>query len=80
MADLILTDINTKGEIIGNYIDRSLNFQSFLRKANGALTVIAETGAAETHAYGLNDRGEIVGYTQAPYPTNARLGFLLNSI
>jgi hypothetical protein len=78
-ADLILTDINAKGEIIGNYIDRSLNFQSFLRKANGALTVIAETGAVETHAYGLNDRGEIVGYTQAPYPTNARLGFLLNS-
>jgi probable HAF family extracellular repeat protein len=51
-------DINNKGDIV--------NFEGSLYHA-GVITTIRVPGADITHALGINDSGQIVGYTAGPF-------------
>jgi hypothetical protein len=54
--------INAAQEIVGDYIDGSLNFHSFLRKPDGTLLFPLDfPGSTATILLGLNDRGLVVG-------------------
>ena len=64
----MLFDINNAGDVTG------WNSQeTFVRKADGTFVPMAVPGATETMAWGLNDRGTVVGY----YRTERVHGFIL---
>jgi uncharacterized membrane protein len=56
-----VTGINTAGELVGTYADGS-GGHGFLLQA-GVLTTIEYPGSVHTYVQGLNDQGQIVGYS-----------------
>jgi len=53
--------INADGSVIGCYIDVNFVIHGFLRDALGNITAIVAPNSTSTVAYGINDRGAIVG-------------------
>lgn len=67
--------INTRGDIVGVYVNADKTNHSFLLSA-GQFSTIDFPGAAETDAFAINTRGDIVGlYVNADKTTH---GFLLS--
>jgi uncharacterized membrane protein len=58
------TAINSHGEIVGTFADAHGRFHGFLRAPTGAVTIIEVPvpGANGTHAFGVSDAGQIVGF------------------
>ena len=54
--------MNDSKTIVGVYLDKSGNYQSFQRTADGTLTTFNFPGAVSTHAEGINNAGTIDGY------------------
>jgi len=54
--------MNDSKTIVGVYLDKSGNYQSFQRTADGTLTAFNFPGAVSTHAEGINNAGTIDGY------------------
>ena len=58
------TAINSPGQIVGTFMDARNKFHGFLRAPTGAFSTIEVPvpGATGTHAFGINDSGQIVGF------------------
>jgi uncharacterized membrane protein len=58
-----LLDINDAGIAVGSYLDEFDVSRTFIRAANGTITVLPlrEPDALTTEGYGINNRGTIVG-------------------
>jgi uncharacterized membrane protein len=68
--------INSRGDIVGVSLDNGPPIHGFLL-SNGVFTAIAPPVAFSTSAQGINDQGDIVGWSN--YPDSASLhGFLLS--
>ncbi len=73
IGSLTATAINGVGSVVGYYTNGSGRIVSFLRRANGTVVTFAKAGAQETQAFGLNERGAVVGaYTIG----NSSFGFI----
>ncbi|KAB2949511.1 MAG: hypothetical protein F9K17_02865 [Phycisphaerae bacterium] len=57
--------INNRGQVVGEAEDAEGNRRGFLWNA-GEMTALGTLGGLRSHAYDLNERGEIVGATTAP--------------
>jgi probable HAF family extracellular repeat protein len=55
--------INNLGEIVGTYFDAQGLAHAFLD--NGGILTTIDDGGAPTHLTGINDAGQIVGYTSS---------------
>ena len=61
--------INDRGQIVGQSIRDPADLttlRGFLRDARGRFTTISRPGAAATVAFGINNRGQIVGLAGNP--------------
>jgi hypothetical protein len=56
-----LTGINSSGQTVGVYVDRSGTVHGLLRNINGSFVTIDYPGAIFTGANGINSQGDIVG-------------------
>jgi probable HAF family extracellular repeat protein len=58
------TAINSAGQIVGTFADAAGRFHGFLRDPTGTFTTIDAPvpGATGTHAFGINDSGQTVGF------------------
>jgi hypothetical protein len=66
----VLFGINNRRQIVGQYIDTDLRCHGLLRRRS-TFTTIDDPGAVSyTGALGINDRGQIVGFS------DARIGFV----
>ena len=65
--------MNDSKTIVGIYLDKSGNYQSFQRTADGTLTTFNFPGAVSTHAEGINNAGTIDGYFIDTAGKNSRL-------
>ena len=54
------------GTIVGYYIDADAVAHGFIRSVDGKYTLIDVPGAAGTQAYGINDKGTVVGWWFEP--------------
>jgi hypothetical protein len=71
--------INAAGEVVGNYPDITYAGFVFIRSATGSLDFFSLSNGASypTFVTGLNDAGDIVGYTSSAYLDQSG-GFLIN--
>jgi hypothetical protein len=71
--------INAAGEVVGNYTDNSYASFVFIRSATGSVESFSLSNGAlyPTFVTGLNDSGEIVGYTTS-FLLDESGGFLIN--
>jgi hypothetical protein len=73
-GDATPLDINNRGWIVGNTCgtpsDCTFSIRGFLRDSRGRFTTIRKPGAVRTQAYGVNDRGEVVGDYLLPDGSN----------
>ena len=55
------TGINASGQVVG-FVGTSTATDAFLY-SNGTMTDLGTLGGSDSYAYGINDNGQIVGYT-----------------
>jgi probable HAF family extracellular repeat protein len=60
-ASAIALGINAAGQIVGSYSDAAYLHHGFLYD-QGSYTTLDVPGANYTHASGINDSGQVVGY------------------
>jgi hypothetical protein len=61
-----VVDINDRGDVLGMVYDGVPHASGFLRR-DGVYTLVDFPGAFETHVYGMNNRGDVVGkYVNEP--------------
>lgn len=56
-----VSGMNSQGVIVGTVSDSAHRASGFLRHADGSMSIIRVPGAKDTHIYGINDSGTIVG-------------------
>ena len=57
------TDVNNNGEIVGSFGNTvSPRNSSFVRHSDGRFTVFGHPNTTSSHAQGINDLGQVVGY------------------
>ena len=66
------------GTIVGYYVDADAVAHGFIRTVDGSYTIIDVPGAAGTQAYGINDKGTVVGWWFEPLTAKGSVyhGFL----
>jgi hypothetical protein len=69
-------DINDRAQVVGQYLDAAGRMHGFLWE-RGRFTTIDTPGVPLTTAQGLNDRGQIVGYSANDFDLTGARGFLL---
>ena len=62
--DTYAIDINSKGDIVGHFQERSGGPEQGFLYSGGKYTIIDFPGALNTHPQGINDKGQIVGFYQ----------------
>jgi uncharacterized membrane protein len=82
VTDTAVTDVNNRGQVVGQYTDPDGNRRGFLREANGRITPVAPRLVVDK-VLTLNDRGQVAGaYSdpgtagQVPIPANTLHGFV----
>jgi hypothetical protein len=70
-------DINDRGDVVGVYLDAAGAPKGFLL-SKGRYRTIAAPGAPTTIPFGINDDGQIVGYTADDLEQTGARGFLLS--
>jgi hypothetical protein len=72
--------INAAGEVVGNYPNITFSGVVFIQSPTGSLTdfTLSDGASYSTFVTGLNDGGEIVGYTSSESVGQSQ-GFLINS-
>jgi len=58
------------GAIVGYYVDGNSVAHGYIRSAHGQYTIIDVPGAAGTQAFGINDKGTVVGWWFEPPTAN----------
>jgi probable HAF family extracellular repeat protein len=79
-AGTSITDINDRGQVIGLYADASGMLHAFFRDEHDGITAIDTAGVRYTIPFGINNRGQIVGFAASDLPIVAGVtvyGFLL---
>jgi hypothetical protein len=66
-AGAVVFDINDNGQMVGVYLDQAGGLHAFSLR-NGGYTTIDAPGATFTFPYGVNNRGQIAGFTAATLP------------
>ena len=61
--------ILNSGTVVGYYVDTDGMAHGFIRSVRGTYTIIDVPGAAGTQAYGINDKGTVVGWWFEPLTT-----------
>jgi hypothetical protein len=74
---MLVSGINNRNDIVGQYFGDDGRFHGFLRERNGALTIIDYPGVPHTVSKAINDKGEIVGnyLTELESPARDNRGF-----
>lgn len=69
--------LNNLGVIVGSISGVSPRTEAFVRSSNGVVTRFVAPGAADTFAFGINDAGEIVGYSYTHTEINGVFAWIL---
>lgn len=72
LANTAVTDINNRGQVVGQNLDLGGQGLGFLRQPSGRVTVIDLPGRAAVQEYlAVNDRGQVVGTWDDRFDTDA---------